>query len=121
MPVGGGEEQRVTDALHKGCWGHFAVTDAGLYLLDSDAAPNPPIMFYSVQTRLLTPVLQLEYPPRGRQISQPSATDGQSSLATESGIAPSRWRSTSSRRHTPILGESRKLTRVIQVGFPKVD
>jgi len=59
---GGGEEQRVTDALHKGCWGHFAVTDAGLYLLDSDAAPKPTIMFYSVQTRLLTPVLQLEYP-----------------------------------------------------------
>jgi hypothetical protein len=62
MPVGGGEEQRVTDALHKGCWGHFAVTDAGLYLLDSDAAPKPTIMFYSFQSRLLTPVLQLEYP-----------------------------------------------------------
>ncbi len=62
MPVGGGEEQRVTDALHKGCWGHFAVTDAGIYLLDSDAARKPTIMFYSFQTRLLTPVLQLEYP-----------------------------------------------------------
>jgi len=62
MPVGGGEEQQVTDALHKGCWGHFAVTDAGIYLLDSDAAPKPTIMFYSFQTRLLTPVLQLEYP-----------------------------------------------------------
>jgi hypothetical protein len=28
MPVGGGEERQVTDALHKGYWGHFAVTDA---------------------------------------------------------------------------------------------
>jgi Tol biopolymer transport system component len=63
MPVGGGEEQRVTDALHKGCWGHFAVTDGGIYLLDSDAAPKARIMFYSFQTRLLTPVLQLEEDP----------------------------------------------------------
>ena len=62
MPVGGGEEQRVTDALHKGCWGYFAVTDAGIYLLDADAPLKPTIMFYSFQTRLLTPVLQLEYP-----------------------------------------------------------
>jgi hypothetical protein len=52
MPAGGGEEQRVTDALHKFYWGHFAVTDAGIYLLDSDTAPKPTIMFYSFQTRL---------------------------------------------------------------------
>ena len=60
MPVSGGEEQQVTDALHKGYWGHFAVTDAGIYLLNSEAAPKPTIMFYNFQTRLLTPVLQLE-------------------------------------------------------------
>jgi Tol biopolymer transport system component/DNA-binding winged helix-turn-helix (wHTH) protein len=62
MPVGGGEEQQVTDALHKGYWGHFAVTDAGLYLVNSEAAPKPTLMFYNFQTRLLTPVLQLEDP-----------------------------------------------------------
>jgi len=60
MPVGGGEEQQVTDALHKGYWGHFAVTDAGLYLLNSESAPKPMLMFYKFQTRRLTPVLQLE-------------------------------------------------------------
>src|SRR6266851_6624993 len=60
MPVGGGEERRVTDALHKGYWGHFAVTDAGLYLLNSEAAPKPTLMFYNFQTHVLTPVLQLE-------------------------------------------------------------
>jgi hypothetical protein len=62
IPVDGGEEQRVTDALHKCYWGHFAVTDAGIYLLDSDAAPKPTIMFYSFQTRQLTRVLELGYP-----------------------------------------------------------
>ena len=62
MPAGGGEERQVTDALHRGYWGHFAVTDAGIYLLNSDAAPKPTIMFYNFQTKLLTPVLQLENP-----------------------------------------------------------
>jgi hypothetical protein len=65
MPVGRGEERRVTDALHKGYWGHFAVTDAGLYLLNSEAAPKPALMFYNFQTHLLTPVLQLEGPSPG--------------------------------------------------------
>jgi hypothetical protein len=59
MPVGGGEEQQMTDAPHLGYWGHFAVTDTGIYLLNSDAAPRPTIMFYNFQTKLLTPVLQL--------------------------------------------------------------
>ncbi len=60
IPVGGGEEKQITDALHIGYWGHFAVTDAGLYLLDADASPRPTVMFYSFQTRLLTPVMQLD-------------------------------------------------------------
>jgi hypothetical protein len=29
MPVGGGAE-----ALHRGYWGHFAVAETGIYLLD---------------------------------------------------------------------------------------
>lgn len=62
MAVEGGEEERVTDALHKCYWGHFAVADTGIYLLDSDAAPKPTIMFYSCQTRQLKPVLQLDHP-----------------------------------------------------------
>jgi hypothetical protein len=63
IPVGGGQEKPVTDALHRGYWGHFAVTDAGLYLLDADASPRPTVMFYSFQTRQLAPVMQLEKRP----------------------------------------------------------
>jgi Tol biopolymer transport system component/DNA-binding winged helix-turn-helix (wHTH) protein len=62
MPVGGGEEQQVTDALHRGYWGHFAVTDKGLYLLNSDTTPKATIMFYNFQTHLLTPVIQIDDP-----------------------------------------------------------
>ena len=80
MPVGGGEEQRVTDALHKGCWGHFAVTDAGIYLLNSDAAPKPTIMFYNFQTKLLTPVLQLGENPVPWMANLATSRDGRTVL-----------------------------------------
>jgi hypothetical protein len=52
MPVDGGEEQRVTHRYTNSTGAIFAVTDAGIYLLDSDTAPKPTIMFYSFQTRL---------------------------------------------------------------------
>jgi Tol biopolymer transport system component/DNA-binding winged helix-turn-helix (wHTH) protein len=63
MSKNGGDEQLVTGGLHRGYWGHFAVTDTGIYLLDSDAVPRPMIMFYSFQTRRLTPLLQLSQQP----------------------------------------------------------
>ena len=63
VPVGGGEERLVTDALHYGYWAHFAVTKAGIYLLNADTSPKPAIMFYNFQTHLLTPVHQLEEQP----------------------------------------------------------
>ena len=63
IPVSGGPEELVTPALHRGYWGHFAVTDSGIYLLDVDAMPRPTIMYYSIQTRKLMPVLQMEEQP----------------------------------------------------------
>jgi Tol biopolymer transport system component/DNA-binding winged helix-turn-helix (wHTH) protein len=63
IPAGGGQEQLVTDSLHLGYWGHFAVTDNGLYLVDSDAKGGPAIMYYDFQTRRLSSVLTYkEYP-----------------------------------------------------------
>ena len=79
-PVSGGEEQQVTDALHLGYWGHFAVTDAGIYLLNSDAAPKPTIMFYNLQTKLLTPVLQLEENPLPWTANLAASRDGRTVL-----------------------------------------
>jgi Tol biopolymer transport system component/DNA-binding winged helix-turn-helix (wHTH) protein len=86
MPVGGGEEQQVTDAPHLGYWGHFAVTDTGIYLLDSDAAPKPTIMFYNFRTKLLTPVLQLGENPVPWTANLAASRDGRTVLfAQESG------------------------------------
>jgi Tol biopolymer transport system component/DNA-binding winged helix-turn-helix (wHTH) protein len=63
MPRGGGEEQHITAALHRGYWGHFAVTDSGIYYVDSDAEPGPAVMYYNFQTRRFTPVLTLKQNP----------------------------------------------------------
>jgi Tol biopolymer transport system component/DNA-binding winged helix-turn-helix (wHTH) protein len=63
IPVAGGAEQRVTDALHRGYWGHFTVTDGGIYLLDAEATPRPTVMYYSFQTKRLTPVFQIPEHP----------------------------------------------------------
>lgn len=57
IPVAGGDEQRITDALHVGYWGDFAVTEDGLYFIDSDAETGPSIMYYAFRTRRLTRVL----------------------------------------------------------------
>jgi Tol biopolymer transport system component len=82
IPVSGGEEHQVTDALHGG--GTFAVTETGIYLLNPEAAPKPTIMFYSFQTRLLTTVLQLEGDPVRFGIATVGATrDGRTVLFAE--------------------------------------
>jgi Tol biopolymer transport system component/DNA-binding winged helix-turn-helix (wHTH) protein len=63
IPAGGGQEDSVTDSLHLGYWGHFAVTDNGLYLVDSDAKGGPAIMYYNFQTGRLSLVLTFtQYP-----------------------------------------------------------
>jgi Tol biopolymer transport system component len=83
MPAGGGAEERITDALHRGYWGHFAVTDAGIYFLDADASPGPTIMYYSFQTHQLTPVLQLEERPLPFVANLSVSRDGRTLLFTQ--------------------------------------
>jgi len=46
--------------LHYGYWGHFAVTDKGIYLLDSDAKGGPAISYYDFQHRHLSSVFTLK-------------------------------------------------------------
>jgi Tol biopolymer transport system component/DNA-binding winged helix-turn-helix (wHTH) protein len=76
VPTGGGEEKRITDALHLGYWGHFAVTEAGLYLVDSDAEPGPTIKYYNFQTRRLTPILTLKQDPLPFTANLAASRDG---------------------------------------------
>ena len=83
MPVGGGQEDLVTDSLHRGYWGNFAVTDNGLYLVDSDAKGGPAIMFYNFQTRRLSPVLTFERQPVPGGPNLAASRDGRTLLYSQ--------------------------------------
>jgi len=74
--TGGGEEQRLTKAPHQGYWGHFSVTETGLYLVDSDADLGPTIMYYSFQNGRLKPTLILKQAPLRYTYNVASSRDG---------------------------------------------
>jgi Tol biopolymer transport system component/DNA-binding winged helix-turn-helix (wHTH) protein len=85
MPVSGGSESSVvTGKPQVSYWGHWAVTESGLYLLDADAEPRPRIEFYSFATRRITPVLSLEKKPSSWQHSLSASRDGRTVFYTQS-------------------------------------
>jgi Tol biopolymer transport system component len=83
VPVDGGPEERITEGLHLAYWGDFAVTEAGLYLLDVDADPSPTILYYNFQTRQLTPVLRLKQNPIPWTANLAASRDGRTLLFAE--------------------------------------
>jgi Tol biopolymer transport system component len=56
VPRIGGSETRLTAAPHLGYWGDVAVTDEGIYFLDSDAPGGPTIEYYAFQTKAIEKV-----------------------------------------------------------------
>jgi Tol biopolymer transport system component len=77
VPASGGSESPVvTGKPQVGYWGHWAVTESGLYLLDADAEPRPRIEFYSFATRRVTPVLSLEQKPSFSEAGLSASRDG---------------------------------------------
>jgi len=60
IPSAGGEEKHIVDAPHRGYWGHFAVTNVGLYIVDSDTESGPAVMYYDFRTHRLSQVLTLQ-------------------------------------------------------------
>jgi Tol biopolymer transport system component len=76
MPTRGGPEEKITDALHHGFWGHFAVSEPGLYFLDADAKEGPTIFFYDFRTRGTAPVVKLNKVPLPWSASLACSRDG---------------------------------------------
>jgi Tol biopolymer transport system component len=75
-PVAGGPEELISDALHLGYWGGFALTGAGLYLMDAEAAPRPAILYYDFKTHKSRPVLTLDHLPRSWRPAMSASRDG---------------------------------------------
>jgi hypothetical protein len=61
--VSGGPEVRVINALRVGDWGAFAVTESGIYFLDSEAVPRATIYYYDIRAGRSNSVLPLERMP----------------------------------------------------------
>ncbi len=84
MPAGGGNESVVvTGKPQVSYWGHWAVTESGLYLLDADAEPRPTIEFYNFATRRIARVLSLEQKPSDWQPSLSASRDGRTVFYTQ--------------------------------------
>ena len=84
LAVGGGTELLVVaDKPQYGYWGHWAVTKAGLYLLNADADPKARIEFYDFATRRTTPVLTFEKTPMGKFPSLSATADGKTVYYTQ--------------------------------------
>jgi Tol biopolymer transport system component/DNA-binding winged helix-turn-helix (wHTH) protein len=85
MPASGGSESLVvTGKPQVSYWGHWAVTESGLYLLDADTEPRPTIEFYSFATRRIMPVLSLEKRPNPWQPSVSASRDGRTVFYAQS-------------------------------------
>jgi hypothetical protein len=77
IPAGGGSESlMVAGKPQVSYWGHWAVTESGLYLLDADAEPGPTIGFYSFATRRITPVISLQDKPNSWHAGLSASRDG---------------------------------------------
>jgi Tol biopolymer transport system component len=85
MPASGGSESVVvTGKPQVGYWGHWAVTESGLYLLDADGGePRPTIEFYSFATRRITRVLPLEQKTNAWQPTLGVSRDGRTIFYTQ--------------------------------------
>lgn len=82
-PISGGPEIRVTNALHVGDWGAFAVTESGIYFLDSEAAPRATICYYDIRTGRSNSVLPMERMPDHQVPTLTASRDGRRILFTQ--------------------------------------
>jgi Tol biopolymer transport system component len=84
IPASGGRESLVVaDKPQVGYWGHWALTQDGLYLLNTDAEPRPTIEFYRFATRRISSVLTLEKQAARQHPSLSATADGKTIYYTQ--------------------------------------
>jgi Tol biopolymer transport system component/DNA-binding winged helix-turn-helix (wHTH) protein len=84
VPVSGGQEHHLTDAPHRGYWGHFAVINSGLYLVDSSTEPGPTIFYYDLRSHRLTRALMLKQNAEPWTANLTSSSDGRTLVYAQS-------------------------------------
>jgi Tol biopolymer transport system component/DNA-binding winged helix-turn-helix (wHTH) protein len=80
---GGAESLVIADKPQIGYWGHWAVTQAGIYLLNADAEPKPRIEFYDFATRRASSVFSVDKNLARLQPSLSATADGRTVYYTQ--------------------------------------
>lgn len=83
MPADGGPETRVTSAPTEGYWGHWALADAGLYMLDCRTKPHCTVEFYNFSSRTVSLLFQIEHEVVKGQPGFATSRDGRTVLYTQ--------------------------------------
>ena len=84
VPSKGGVESIVVEGRPQVLyWGHWALTQTGIYVLNADAEPKGRIEFYDFATRRTWPVLSLERRPAYLQPSLSATPDGKALFYTQ--------------------------------------
>jgi hypothetical protein len=89
VPLRGGVETRITAAPRLGYWGAWAVSEAGIYLMEIDLLPHPGIEFYNFKTRKLTPVIKLDHEPGPWSPNMDTSRDGRIVVFSQGGNSQS--------------------------------
>jgi Tol biopolymer transport system component len=84
MPASGGTESLVVAGKPQaGYFGYWAITQTGLYLLNTEAEPGPRIEFYNFATHRTSPVFTLERKPTPMEPSLGATADGKTIYYTQ--------------------------------------
>ena len=83
MPANGGPESRVTSIPTQGFWGHWALTEAGLYMLDCRTKPHCAVEFYNFSSHTITLLFQIEHEVLAGQPGLTASRDGRTVLYTQ--------------------------------------
>ena len=83
IPVEGGEESLVLNQLKPREWGYWAVTDRGIYFINSESKPQATIEFFSFATSQVTSVATIEKEPINWASNLAVSPDGRWILYTQ--------------------------------------
>jgi Tol biopolymer transport system component/DNA-binding winged helix-turn-helix (wHTH) protein len=83
ISANGGPETRVTSTPTLGFWGHWALTESGLYMLDCRTKPHCTVEFYNFSSRTVSMLFQIEQEVLARQPGLTASRDGRTVLYTQ--------------------------------------
>jgi Tol biopolymer transport system component/DNA-binding winged helix-turn-helix (wHTH) protein len=80
MPIGGGDEQKVTDQPAPWYWGYWDVAQTGLYFMETESSLHPTIAFYDFKSQKTETLFQFDGQPVWTDPGLSASRDGRTIL-----------------------------------------